>query len=181
MTSEQPSPTAKPALSALGECAVDTERHVAGGGWDQPPRLFAIARNDGLLEREPALAGQLGGVDPQGYSSIEQEGLPRTSSVESLLGRLAWPAEVDGVALSVERIVVPPGAERDLPDDPEAATEALAAHPDRQDVRLFVAVLRDGESICLLRQRANDSDDKVAVGNDIAPGLVHGLRATLED
>ena len=85
------------------------------------------------------------------------------------------------MALAVERIVVPPEAERDLPENPEQAVEALAAHPDRQDVRLLVAVTRDGRSRCLLRQRAHDSDDKVAIGDDIAPGLVHALRATLQD
>jgi hypothetical protein len=44
-----------------------------------------------------------------------------------------------------------------------------------------VAVTRDGQSRCLLRQRAHDSDDQVASGEDIAPGLVHALRATLQD
>ncbi|NHN56471.1 hypothetical protein G9U51_11850 [Calidifontibacter sp. DB0510] len=174
-------PTAKPVLSALGQCAVDTERHVARAGWDQAPRLFAIARNGDLAAREPALQEQLAGLDPQAYSTVEQEGFPSTSSIESLLGRLAWPPEVDGVALAIERIVVPPAAERDLPEDPEQAAETLAAHEDRQDVRLFVAVLRDGERICLLRQRAHDEDDKVALGTDIAPGLVAALEATLAD
>ncbi|MFC6705594.1 PPA1309 family protein [Flexivirga alba] len=145
------------------------------------PRLFAIARNGDLLAREPGLAGQLGGADLSAYSTIEQEGLPQTSNVESLLRQLAWPAEVDGVALALERIVVPPEAEQDLPAGAEAAAEALAAHPDRADVRLLVAVLRDGESICLLRQRSHDADDQVAVGKDIAPGLVHALQVTLDD
>ncbi|TWP35308.1 PPA1309 family protein [Leekyejoonella antrihumi] len=168
-------------LTPLTECAIDTERHVSAAGWDQPPRLFAIAGNAGLVEREPALAGQLSGTDPAALSTIEQEGFAPTSSLESLLGRLAWPPEVDGAAIAIERIVVPPEAERGLPDDPQKATEVLAAHPDRQDVRLLVAVLRTGESICLLRQRANDSDDSVAVGDDIAPGLVQALKATLAD
>lgn len=166
-------------LPPLIECAVDTERHVATAGWDQAPRLFAIARNSGLLKREPALAEQLGAAAPDGLSTIEQEGLAPTSALESMLGRVAWPPEVDGVALAVERIVVPPAAENDLPADPEEAADALAAHPDRQDVRLLVAVLRDGDSICLLRQRAHDFDDKVAIGHDIAPGLVQALRDTL--
>ena len=48
-------------------------------------------------------------------------------------------------------------------------------------MRLLVAVLRDGESTCLLRQREHDSDDRVAMGRDIAPGLVHALSATLQD
>lgn len=181
MPSDDSDPPVKHVLSPLAECAIDTERHVASAGWDQAPRLFAIARNADLLAREPALAGQLGAADPSAYSTIEQEGMPQTSNIESLLRQLAWPPEVDGVALALERIVVPPEAEQDLPDKPEAATDALAAHPDRADVRLLAAVLRDGESICLLRQRANDADDKVAVGKDIAPGLVHALRVTLED
>lgn len=181
MPSDESAPKAKHVLSPLGECAIDTERHVASAGWDQPPRLFAIARNGDLLAREPGLAGQLHGADPSAYSTIEQEGLPQTSNIESLLRQLAWPAEVDGVALALERIVVPPEAEQDLPQNPEAAAEALAAHPDRADVRLLVAVLRDGESICLLRQRSHDADDQVAVGRDIAPGLVHALQVTLEE
>jgi hypothetical protein len=81
----------------------------------------------------------------------------------------------------VERLVVPPDAERDLPENPQEAADTLAAHPDRKDVRLLVAVLRDGESACLLRQRDHDTDDKVASGPDIAPGLVQALSATLQD
>lgn len=170
--------TIRPVLSLLGQCAVDTEQHVARAGWDQPARLFAIARNSELLEREPALAGQLVGTDPEGYSTIEQEGLLEGSSIEETLGRVAWPEEVVGAALSIERIVVPPSAEQELPAERDAAVDALAQHPDRQDVRLLVAVLRDGEGICLLRQRAHDEDDKVAIGNDIAPGLLEALRST---
>jgi hypothetical protein len=173
--------TFQPIFSPLVTSALETERHVAASGWDQPPRLFALVRTAGLLEREPRLKTQIGQDQEDGLTAIEQEGLPNTSSLESILGRLAWPEEVDGVALAVERLVVPPEAERDLPENPEKAAEALAAHPDRKDVRLLVAVLRDGESTCLLRQRDHDTDDKVASGSDIAPGLVHALSATLQD
>jgi hypothetical protein len=181
MPPEDSTPSVKHVVGPLVECAIDTERHVATAGWDQPPRLFAIARNADLLKREPGLAGQLQGADPAAYSTVEQENVAQTSNIESLLRQLAWPPEVDGVALAIERIVVPPEAERDLPTNPTEATDALAAHPDRSDVRLLVAVRRNGESICLLRQRAHDADDKVAVGKDIAPGLVHALGATLQD
>ncbi|YAL84051.1 PPA1309 family protein [Dermacoccaceae bacterium W4C1] len=167
-------------LTPLISCAVDTERHVAAGGWDQPPRLFAIARNADIASREPALAAQLADVDPDAYSTIEQEGLPAEVSVEETLGRLAWPPQVDGVALALEQIVVPPEAEQDLPQDPEKATRALAAHPDREDVRLLVAVLRDGDAVCLLRQRSQDSDDRVAISQDLAPGLIQALQATFD-
>jgi hypothetical protein len=171
----------QPIFSPLVTSALETERHVAAAGWDQPARLFALVRTTGLLEREPHLQAQLGQGEEGALTAIEQEGLPDSSSLESLLAQLAWPDEVDGVALAVERLVVPPEAERDLPTDPDQAAEALAAHPDRKDVRLLVAVLRDGESACLLRQRDHDTDDKVASGPDIAPGLVQALAATLQD
>lgn len=161
--------------------AVDTERHVARLGWDQPPRLFALVPTARLREREPSLAGRLRDADDTGLTAVEQDGLPATADLESLLGRVAWPEEVTGVALAVERIVVPPEAERDLPEDPRAATDRLAAHPERKDVRLLAACLRSGEQVCLLRQRDHDSDDAVAVGRDIAPGLTHALAMTLKD
>ncbi len=180
MPNDQPS-AVQP--TALLTAAVETERHVARSGWDQPPRVFALVRTALLREREPALAGQLGdpGADGRGYTAIEQEGLPRTADLESMLGRMAWPEDVAGAVIAVERVVVPPEAERDLPADPVAATDQLAAHPDRKDVRLLAACLRDGEQLCLLRQRDHDTDDAVAVGIDIAPGLTHALAATLRD
>lgn len=171
----------QPVIDPLAIAALDTERHVAAAGWDQPARLFALVRTEALLAREPHLREQLRPADlvEGGLTAIEQEGLQATTSLETLLGRLAWPDEVDGCAFAIERMVVPPEAERDLPSRPEDAVEALAGHPDRKDVRLLAAVLRDGPSICLLRQRDHDSDDAVATGPDIAPGLVEALRATL--
>ncbi|MCK0111111.1 PPA1309 family protein [Ornithinimicrobium sp. F0845] len=165
----------------LTQAAADTERHVARLGWDQAPRLFALVRTDSLRNAEPGLRDQLAGSAPESLTSIEQEGLRKTSNIETMLGTLAWPEGVDGAAIALERIVVPPEAERDLPLNPTEATEALAAHPARKDVRLLAAVLRTGESVCLLRQRDHDSDDAVAIGADIAPGLVAALRATLTD
>ena len=163
--------------------ALDTERHVSRSGWDQNPRLFALVPTADLVQREPHLAEGLEVADlaPGALTAVEQEDLPRTSSVESLLGRIAWPETVAGCAIAVERIVVPPGADADLPEDPDAAGEALAAHPARQDIRLVVAVTRDGRSQCLVRQRAHDSDDAVASGDRLAPGIVDALLATLRD
>ena len=94
---------------------------------------------------------------------------------------MAWPEEVDGAAIALERVVVPPEAERDLPTDPDLALDHLAAHPDRRDVRLVVAVLRDGTAMCALRQRNHDDDSSVAVGPQLVPGLVHALHLTLLD
>ncbi len=173
----------QPVADPLSIAALDTEKHVAAAGWDQNPRLFALVPTADLLEREPHLRAGLSGSDliEGALTAVEQEDLPTTAHLESLLGRLSWPETVAGVALAIERIVVPPDAERDLPEHPEQAVEALSRHPQRQDVRLVVAVLRNGQSRCLLRQRSHDRDDQVASGADIAPGLVHALRATLQE
>jgi hypothetical protein len=180
--SERPDdPTQPSASDGLRAAVVEAERHVAGFGWDQPPRLFALVRTQDLIAREPGLAGQLGTPAPHDLTAVEQDGLAPTSSIESMLGTLAWPPEVDGAAMALERVVVPPEAERDLPTDPELAVEQLATHADRRDVRLVVGVLRDGTAMCALRQRLHDDDAAVAVGPDLVPGLVHALLATMAD
>jgi hypothetical protein len=173
----------RPVLDPLSIAALETERYVAGSGWDQPARLFALVRTATLVQREPQLLAEMsiGDQAPDALTAIEQEGLEQSPNVESVLGRIAWPPDVDGCAFVVERVVVPPDAERDLPSEPDEAVEALAQHPYRQDVRLLAAVLRDGRSVCLIRQRAHDSDDAVATGPDLAPGLVAALRATFDD
>jgi hypothetical protein len=148
-------------------------------------RVFALVRTQAALDAEPALAGQLppevlavAAADPEHLTSVEQEGLPPSDDLEGLLGAIAWPEGVHGAALTVERIVLPPEAEEGLPEDPDAALTALLAHPQRQDVRLAVGVLRDGTSWCAVRQRAADRDDAVGQGPDVVPGLVEALRAT---
>jgi hypothetical protein len=171
----------QPVTDPLSVVSLDTERHVARAGWDQPTRLFALVRTADLVAREPQLAAGLELSDQVegAYSAIEQEDLPAADSLEELLGGIAWPDTVDGCALAVERLVLPPDAERDIPADREAALAALAEHPDAEEIRLLVAVTRDGQARCLLRQRAHDRDDRVALGEDIAPGLVEALRGTL--
>lgn len=184
VSNQEPQPrTIQPPLV---EVALETERHVAASGWDQPVRLFALVETARLLEAEPALAEQLSAraaPRPGALSAIEQEDLPHPESLEALLAHLAWPPEVDGAALAVERIVLPPDAitelGADLPADEQAAATMLADHPQRADVRLVAAVLRDGSATCLLRQRAHDTHDRVAIGAEIAPGLLEALARTL--
>lgn len=173
--------TPQPVTDPLTLAALDTERHVARAGWDQPVRLFALVPTADLLAHEPQLADGLAAHDAVAgaLSAVEQDELPEAGGLEELLAQIAWPEEVAGCAVAVERIVVPPEAERDLPSGDDDALRAVAEHPGRQDVRLLVAVTRDGRARCLLRQRAHDSDDRVALGDDIAPGLVHALRETL--
>jgi hypothetical protein len=181
------SPAATPAAGDAFEQTVrELEQHVAAGGWDGPVRLFALVRTAGALARDPGLAAQLpadvvtaAGADPDHLTAVEQEGLPEADSLESLLGMIAWPPTVDGAAVVVERIVVPPGAETNLPDDPEQAQAALLNHPLRRDLRMAAGVLRDGRQMCAVRARDLDIDDRVAVGPDLVPGLTAALAQTL--
>lgn len=173
---------------ALDRAVRELERHVARGGWDGPVRVFALIRTAEALARDPSLRDQLppdlvasAEADSEHVTSVEQEGLPETESIEELLGRLAWPDTVDGAAVVLERIVVPPEAEQGLPDDPDEAVQRLLEHPARQDVRMAAGVLRSGHSACALRTRQHDDDGAVASGTDLVPGLVAALRATLEE
>ncbi len=179
---------ATPQQQSLRDAVIEAERFVAGDGWDGPVRVFALVKIAPALETNPELAKELpdgvvddSATDPTLLFSVEQEGLPESSSVEELLAQLAWPSHVDGVALVAERIIVPPSVEESLPDDPQAAMESLLAHPERDDVRMAVGVLRSGESWCAVRTRSHDEDTSVIGGPDLVPGLVEGLRATLEN
>lgn len=175
------------ARTALTAAVREIELHVARAGWDAPVRVFALVRTQQALSTEPALADQLepsvlaaARTNPWHLTSVEQEGLPAAADVEQLLAQLSWPSTVDGVALTVERVVLPPAAEAQMPTDPDAALAYLMGHPDRSDVRLAVGVLRDGPAWCAVRTRANDSDDQVGGGPDVVPGLVAALRSTLD-
>lgn len=179
-------PEAVEGASALADAVMEIERHVATGGWDGPVRVFALVATAEALQTEPALAQQLppaavaaADQDPHHLTSVEQENLPEASSLEDLLARLSWPETVHGAAVVVERVVLPPAAEEDLPPEPDAAMEYLESHPDRQDVRIAVGVLRTGPAWCAVRARTNDDDAAVAGGPELVPGLVEAMRATL--
>jgi hypothetical protein len=176
-----------PASSArLTRAVVEVEQYVAGGGWDQPPRLYALVETAELLAREPALAARLGPSSlPGELTPVEQEDLPRHATLEELLAGITWPAEVAGAALVVERVMLPPQAEAELAEaggDPDRdLVEWVARHPQRQEVRLAVGVLRSGARECALRLRSHDSDDAVMSGPDLVPGLAEALAGTLAD
>lgn len=175
-------------FSALTEAVRQIELHVSTGGWDGPVRVFALVNTAEAIHNDPSFAREIGAdvrktaeQNPKHLTSIEQEGLPASADVEELLAQMAWPPSVTGVAISMERIVVPPQVEQDLPADPEQALQVLMNHPERQDVRLVAGVLRDGETSCAVRTRNNDDDDAVGFGPDVAPSLLQALAATLED
>lgn len=161
----------KPVLSPLTRSALETEAYVATEGWGQAPRLFSLARNGDLLRREPALRAVLGDIDENEYSAVEQDDALATGELDEALGHLTWPADVDGVALAIERVIMAP--------DPDAARVGQLQQDNREDVRLLVAALRNGEIITLVRRKKEDDNDKVAIGTNIAPGLVDALKATL--
>lgn len=169
----------KPVLSPLTRCALETEIHVASDGWGQQPRLFSLANNGALLQRQPALRGMLGDLDPAEFSAIEQDVKVTNDTLEKVLATTAWPRDVDGVALVVERVIIPTDNSSRAFGRPNLVTKRLEEQADREDVRLVVAALRNEEIITLVRRKNEDSDDKVAIGTNIAPGLVDALKATL--
>jgi hypothetical protein len=165
-----------PVDTGLPTAVLEIERHAAEAGWDQPARLFALVETARLLEREPHLAASLGEAV---LTPIEQEGLA-AGALEDQLTEISWPESVHGCAALVERVVLPPAAESQLPDEPGSAASYASEHPDRQEVRIVAAATRTGASYCALRMRAHDADDAVLTGPDLVPGLVDLVRATLE-
>lgn len=163
---------------ALATAVLEIERHAAEAGWDQPSRLFALVETAGLLEREPQLADRLGDT---ALTPIEQEGLAAGTALEDQLVAITWPETVHGCAALVERVVLPPEVEAELPAEPAGAASYAAEHPERQEVRIVAAATRTGASYCALRVRGHDADDAVLSGPDLVPQLVDLVRATLTD
>lgn len=179
--------TSPEAGTALAYAVREVERHVAAAGWDAPARVFALVRTSAALAAEPSLEAQLAPdvlaaarTAPWHLTSVEQEDLPQAGDLEELLAGLGWPPTVDGAVVTVERILLPPAAEAEMPDDPDTALTYLMGHPDRSDVRLAVGVLRGGPSWCAVRTRVFDSDGDVAQGPLVVPSLVAAVRATLD-
>ena len=167
---------------ALAAAVLEIEQHAAGGGWDQPAQLFALVDTAALVQREPALASAMGLDAASAAGSltpVEQDALPADLPLEVALESILWPAEVTGCAAVVERLVLPPDADADIPTDAAAAEEFARDHPDRQEVRIVAGATRAGSTYCALRLRAHDDDHSVVGGADLVPGLLELLLATL--
>jgi hypothetical protein len=161
---------------------VEVEQHASGSGWDQPARLFALVPTVELAAAEPALAAQLG-IDDATHTPltpVEQDLDEVRSSLEELLLGIVWPQAVVGALAVVERVVLPPEVEATVPDDPDEAARYAAEHEAREEVRIAVGVLRDGESHCVVRMRSHDRDEDLIHGAAVVPDLVEALRETLE-
>lgn len=168
---------------ALVAAVVEIESHVAESGWDQPGRLFALVDTARLIAQEPAAAAAMG-LDLETASPltpVEQDQLPPGQELEQVLAGIFWPEDVIGCAAVVERLVLPPEVEAQIPDDPIGAAEFAASHELRQEVRIAAAVTRDGTAYCALRLKAHDNDESVVGSADLVPELLELLRATLSD
>ena len=177
-------PVALPEDPALAAAVLEIEAHVAQAGWDQPARLYALVDTAELVAQEPALAAAMaidGPAEDGSFTPIEQEGLPPGQSLEQALHVIAWPDSVAGCAAVIERLVLPPGTDDEIPDDPTSAELFAREHPDRQEVRMVAGVTRAGASYCALRLRAHDDEQSVVNGTELVPGLLELLHATLSD
>lgn len=168
--------------AALQTAVREVEAHAAAAGWDRPPLLFALVPAADLVRREPALAARLGlsiRADGGAIVPIEQELPPGQRPLEEVLAHIEWPDAVTGAAVVLERLMLPADAEAALPADTGVAEAFVAAHPDRVEVRVAAGVLRDGRGHCVVRLRSHDSDDARLEGDEMVPGLMRLLAATL--
>lgn len=191
-------PTGGPRLTAspLTRAVLEIDEYTAELGWDQPARLFALVDTARLRAEEPSLAEQLGLGDDEAeddrpaapaLTPVEQDELPAGAPLDEFLATIGWPDAVSGCALTLERLMLPPSAEASVPEglQQEGSEEELARwvaeHPERQEVRMTVAVLRDGARESAVRLREKDRSTEVLTGSDLVPGLAEALAATLEE
>ncbi|MCC0096102.1 hypothetical protein K7B10_15185 [Streptomyces flavotricini] len=175
------------AATPLTRAVLEIDEYASSLGWDKPARLFALVDTAKLRKSEPRLAGQLGlDQDDAGKSQltpIEQDEVPKGTPLDKFLGTIAWPPSIVGCALTVERLMLPPSAEASVPEglSDKQLAKWVAAHPDRQEVRLTVGVLRDGSRESAVRLREKDSSTEVLTGASLVPGLAEALAATFLD
>jgi hypothetical protein len=179
-------PAAGSATGRIAAVVAEIEQHAESLGWDRPPALFALVPTAELVRAEPALAASLGLAgstpDPADLTPIEQEALA-DEPLDEALAKIEWPDVVAGCALVNEVLVLPPSAGQAPADtDDTDAVRWASDHPERREVRMVVAVLRDGSRASMLRIRptAVDADEHLVTGPDLAPNLAAALLATLE-
>ena len=174
------------AANPLTRAVLEIDEYASSLGWDQPARLFALVDNARLRVQEPALAAQLDLADEQkttGLTPIEQDEIPAGKPLDEFLATIAWPDAVVGCALTVERLMLPPSAEASVPQglSDKKLAAWVAAHPDRQEVRMTVAVMRDGTRDSAVRLREKDAATEVLTGSGLVPGLAEALSATFAE
>jgi hypothetical protein len=175
-------PTSESA-DALVAALLELDRYVGQAGWDQPPRLFALVLTDVLAEAEPALSRELrlrttaaGGL-PNALTPIEQDEFRSSGDLTRDLAAVEWPETVYGCALTTVRTFLPAAYETDLPTEPAAAAAAVAAHPQRQEIRVVVGVDRAGNRHGV--GRVASRPEELLGAPDLVPGLASALAHTL--
>ena len=169
---------------ALAAAVLEIETHLAGDGWDQPGRLYALVETADLVRQEPALASAMGldaAAEQGSLTAVEQDQMDPSQQLEAVLESIVWPPGVAGCAAMVERLVLPPGSDATIPEDPVEARAFAAEHPLRQTVRIVAGATRTGSTYCALRMRAHDDDASVVGGIDLVPGLLRLLQDTLNE
>lgn len=169
---------------ALAAAVLEIEGHVAEAGWDQPARLYALVETALIVASEPELAHAMGLDESSAAGSltpVEQDQLRPEQPLEQVLESITWPAGVAGCAAVVERLVLPPGADGQVPEDASEAERFAREHPERQEVRMVAGATRAGSTYCALRLRAHDDDQSVVAGVDLVPVLLQLVAATLEE
>lgn len=181
-----------PAANPLTRATLEIDDYAAALGWDQPARLFALVDTARLRSEEPELSERLGLNDDTDTGTdtgtgeltpVEQDEIPAGAPLDEFLATIAWPDVVAGCALTVERLMLPPSAEQSMPQDmdEEALAAWVARHPERQEVRMTVAVLRDGSREAAVRLREKDSPTEVLTGPDLVPALAEALVSTFAE
>ncbi len=175
-----------PAQEALRRVVDELEIGASRVGWDRPPSLYALVYTAELL-KTPGLPEDIAASlrsewdgSAEHLSAVAQDSLPQ-DDLEALLPKIAWPPTVAGAALTVERIILPDGADKDVPEDSEDALAFAENHPDRTDIRVVVGVDRQGNSWCEVRARSFDERENVGRGTHLVPVLVDGLRLGLTE
>ena len=169
---------------ALASAVLEVEAHVGREGWDQPSRLYALVDTQRFVAAEPAMAQAMGIADavvPGSMTAIEQEQFAADNPIEEALESIVWPPTVDGCAVVVERLVLPPEVDDEIPTDAVEAAAFARQHPLRQEVRMVAGATRTGSTYCALRLKAHDNEESVVDGTDLVPGLIELVLATLSD
>jgi hypothetical protein len=161
-------------MGALEPLLLQAEAYVAGGGWGQPPRLFALSRKSSLVTEDSGLAARLEDATPDELILVLQEDLPADEPFDAI-ARIRWPDEVAGCVLVTEIVALPPEAEKDMPGLPAERERWASELSAGQTARLAVGVSRAGGYLCGLRLVG---EDNVQVAGDLADDLVAALLGT---
>ncbi len=169
---------------ALASAVLEVEAHVGKEGWDQPARLYALVDTHRFIAAEPQMAEAMGLAETAvsgSLTAIEQEQYNAENPIEEALETIVWPPTVDGCAVVIERLVLPPEVDDEIPSDPVEAAAFARQHPLRQEVRMVAGATRTGSTYCALRLKSHDDEQSVVDGTDLVPGLVELVLGTLRE